>query len=211
MPRKAPALADFAPAPLPGTAANVQQQPTEQLQPYAANARTHSQQQIEAVARSIEQFGFNAPILVAADNTVVAGHCRLAAAQLLGLPTVPTIQLAHLSQRDMRAYIIADNRLAENSGWDDAVLKAELEQLMDLGVDVTALGWDTMPDFLDTPDTDILDDLDNTDLENFRDGKRGIQIEFDPEDYDAAYELCNQLRKRGVNLGKVVLAALQAI
>jgi hypothetical protein len=210
MPRKAQPLADFAPQPLPGTAAAVVQHPTDQLVPYVANARTHSQQQIEAVARSIEQFGFNAPILVRG-TTVVAGHCRLAAAQLLGLPTVPTIQLAHLSERDMRAYIIADNRLAEVSGWDDAVLKAELEQLMDLGVDVTALGWDTMPDFLDTPDTDILNELDNTDLENFRDGKRGIQIEFDPEDYDTAYELCNQLRKQGTNLGKVVLAALQAI
>src|ERR1700674_1368960 len=96
----------------------VESWPIERLIPYARNARTHSDAQIAQIAASIREFGFNNPILVDSASGVIAGHGRLLAARKLGLEEVPVIVLDHLSEADKRAYIIADNRLAELAGWD---------------------------------------------------------------------------------------------
>jgi ParB-like chromosome segregation protein Spo0J len=109
------------------------------------NARTHSGHQIKQIARSIERFGFNNPVLVDENNRIIAGHGRVAAAKLLGLDKVPTLRIEHLSEHDKRAYIIADNRLAEKAGWDREILSIELQGLIDLGFEVELTGFD-MPE-----------------------------------------------------------------
>jgi DNA modification methylase len=126
-------------------------QTVEALKPYAGNARTHSDKQIAQIAASIGKFGFNNPVLVDSDNRIVAGHGRVEAAKLLGLTTVPTIQLDHLSDAERRAYVIADNRLAELAGWDREILRIELQGLadLDLDFDIEITGFDTAElDFL---------------------------------------------------------------
>ena len=117
---------------------------TGTLNPNPRNSRTHSAKQIQQIARSIQSYGFNNPILVDAEGTVVAGHGRLEAAMKLGMAKVPTICLDHLSDAQRRAYIIADNRLAELAGWDEEILRIEFQELitMDLGFDVTDLGFE---------------------------------------------------------------------
>ena len=111
------------------------------LSPYANNARIHPAEQIEQIANSIKQFGFNSPILIDGDGGVIAGHGRLAAAQSLGMKTVPVVVLAHLSQEEKRAYILADNRIGENAGWDDGLLNIELKALQIDDVALDALGF----------------------------------------------------------------------
>jgi len=113
----------------PAMAHRIEIWPTTRLVPYAKNARTHSPEQVAQIAASIVEFGFNAPILVDSNAGIVAGHGRLLAARKLGLAEVPVVVLDHLTETQRRAYIIADNRLAENAAWDEKVLAAELAQL----------------------------------------------------------------------------------
>jgi DNA modification methylase len=113
----------------------VEYRPVEQVEPYARNARTHSNSQIRKIARAIKRFGFTNPILVDENGVVVAGHARLLAALELGLKLVPTICISHLSEAEKRAYILADNRLAEDAGWDQNLLHIELDFLASLEVD----------------------------------------------------------------------------
>jgi DNA modification methylase len=115
----------------------------ERLQPYPRNARTHSPEQIREIAKSIERFGFCNPVLVGDNNDVIAGHGRIAAAKFLGLKTVPTVKLSHLSEAERRAYILADNKLAEKAGWDKEILAIEIQGLIDLDFDVTVTGFST--------------------------------------------------------------------
>lgn len=103
---------------------------TDKLIPYARNSRTHSTQQVSQLAASIREFGFTSPVLVDKDSTIIAGHGRILAAQQLGMDKVPAIRLDYLTDQQRRAYIIADNKLALNAGWDDEMLKIELEDLM---------------------------------------------------------------------------------
>ena len=105
---------------------NVQQIELEQLVPYARNARTHSDSQVAQIAGSIAEFGFVNPVLVGGDNIIIAGHGRVMAAKKLGLQTVPTIKLDHLTENQRRALVIADNKIAENAGWDEDLLRQEL-------------------------------------------------------------------------------------
>jgi len=120
----------------------VEQTPVDSLIPFARNARTHSDEQVKQIAASIREFGFNNPILIREDLTVIAGHGRLAAAKVLGLKEVPTISLAHLTPLQVRAYVLADNKLALNAGWDDEMLALELEELGMEGFDVALTGFD---------------------------------------------------------------------
>jgi ParB-like chromosome segregation protein Spo0J len=120
----------------------VQQTPVDALIPFARNARTHSDEQVKQIAASIREFGFNNPILIRDDLTVIAGHGRLAAAKVLGLKEVPTISLAHLTPLQVRAYVLADNKLALNAGWDDEMLALELQELALEGFDVALTGFD---------------------------------------------------------------------
>ena len=112
------------------------------LIPYARNARTHSDEQIAQIAGSIKEFGFNNPVLIDKDNGVIAGHGRLAAARKLGLKEVPCIRLEHLTETQRKAYILADNRIALNSGWEAELLSLELSELLDGGVNLESLGFD---------------------------------------------------------------------
>ncbi|NKB59588.1 MAG: DNA methylase N-4 [Alphaproteobacteria bacterium] len=117
----------------------------DELKPYPRNARTHSKKQIRQIAASIKEFGFTNPILIDGVGRIIAGHGRVEAAKLLGRTSVPTIRLEHLSPEQVRAYIIADNRLAELAGWDDAILATELQVLstLDLGFDLDLTGFET--------------------------------------------------------------------
>ena len=120
----------------------IEQWPTAKLVPYARNARTHSDAQVAQIAASIAEFGFTNPILAGSDGVIVAGHGRLAAAQKLGLEVVPVVVLDHLSPTQRRALVIADNRIAENAGWDDAMLRIEIAALQDDDFDVSLTGFD---------------------------------------------------------------------
>lgn len=123
------------------TVESVEHWSLQRLIPYAKNARTHDDTQISQIAGSIAEFGFVNPILVGDDNVIIAGHGRLMAAQQLGLDTVPVIVLHHLTEAQRRALVIADNKIAENAGWNDELLKLELEELGDLGFDLDLIGF----------------------------------------------------------------------
>ena len=114
------------------------------LQTYARNARTHSRRQIKKIAASIERFGFVNPVLIDEGNMIIAGHGRVAAAKLLGWSQVPTLRVDHLSETEKRAYILADNRLAEEAGWDQEMLAIELQGLIELDVSIELTGFDTV-------------------------------------------------------------------
>ena len=116
--------------------------PIQALQPYSGNARTHSPKQIKQIARSIERFGFNNPVLIDDNGQIIAGHGRVQAAQQLELETVPCVRLSHLSESDKRAYVLADNRLAEKANWDNEILAIELKQLADVGFDIDLTGFE---------------------------------------------------------------------
>jgi DNA modification methylase len=115
-----------------------------QLKPRASNPRTHTRKQVKQVAASIKEFGFINPILIDGSNGIIAGHARAEAAKLIGMGDVPTVRVDHLSPRQVRAYVIADNRLAEIAGWDRSLLALELQELsIELDFDVTVTGFET--------------------------------------------------------------------
>ena len=120
----------------------VEQVPTSDLIPYARNARTHSDAQVAQIAGSIQEFGFCNPVLIDKANGIIAGHGRVRAADLLKLQTVPCIRLDHLTDAQKRAYILADNRIALSSGWDEAMLANELQDLHADEIDLGLTGFD---------------------------------------------------------------------
>jgi len=120
----------------------IEQIPTEKLIPYARNAKKHDAAQVSKLAGSIREFGFNNPVLIDKDNGIIAGHGRVMAAQQLGLTEMPCIRLDHLTDNQRKAYILADNRLAEiGGGWDEKMLKVELESI---GMDESWLNFDEL-------------------------------------------------------------------
>src|SRR5438105_12959881 len=138
------------------------------LRPYRGNARTHSKKQIRQIADSIRKFGSTNPVLIGEDGEIIAGHGRVEAAKLLGLDSIPTVRLAHLNAAQRRAYVLADNKLALNAGWDREVLAIELQGLIDLQFDVEIAGFslaevelvldearDSSPDPHDSPEDQI--------------------------------------------------------
>ncbi len=124
------------------TSPAIEMLPIEGLVPYVNNSRTHSDEQVVQVAASIKEFGFTNPVLVDKDNMIIAGHGRMKAAMRLGLTEVPCIRLDHLNDFQKKAYIIADNKLALNAGWDDELLRLELGQLNEDGFDLSLTGFD---------------------------------------------------------------------
>ncbi|BBE50884.1 DNA adenine methyltransferase YhdJ [Ferriphaselus amnicola] len=141
---------------------NIEYRQVELLVPFVNNARTHSDDQVAQIAASIREFGFNNPILVDGERGLIAGHGRLLAARKLGLATVPVIELAHLSPTQKRAYILADNRLAENAGWDKELLALELADLKLSEFDLDLLGFsgDELDELLNSGDKEGLSDDD---------------------------------------------------
>jgi DNA modification methylase len=123
----------------------IEQTHIHELRPQVRNARTHLKRQIRQIAESIRRFGFCNPVLIDDTKAILAGHGRVKAAELLGFTSVPTVQLSHLSDADKRAYVIADNRLAEKAGWDRNLLVLELQGLIDIGFDVELTGFE-MPE-----------------------------------------------------------------
>lgn len=114
---------------------------TESLIPYAMNSRTHSPEQVAQIAASIKEFGFTNPVLSDGENGIIAGHGRVMAAQKLGLEFVPCIELPYLTEAQRKEYVIADNKLAINAGWDVDILKAEIIDLEGMGVNIEILGF----------------------------------------------------------------------
>ena len=119
----------------------IQYKATEDLIPYARNSRTHSAEQIAQIAASIREFGWTNPVLIDGENGIIAGHGRVLAAHKLGETQVPTIELSHMSDTQKRAYIIADNKLALNAGWDDEMLALEIDELKEAGFGIDILGF----------------------------------------------------------------------
>lgn len=115
--------------------------PTDSLIPYALNSRTHSDQQVSQIAASIKEFGFLNPIIVDGDNGIIAGHGRVLAAKKLGMTELPVVEASHLTKAQRKAYVIADNKLALNAGWDEKILKLEIDELKGLDFDIDILGF----------------------------------------------------------------------
>ena len=132
----------------------IEQIETGKLIPYARNSRTHSEAQVAQIAGSIREFGFTSPVLIDAENGIIAGHGRIMAAQKLGLKDVPCIRLDHLTETQRKAYVIAENKLALNSGWDEEMLGLELADLREMDFDLDLLGFDNfaIEQFLNPPE-----------------------------------------------------------
>tara|TARA_R110000744_G_scaffold246828_1_gene363293 strand:- start:73 stop:672 length:600 start_codon:yes stop_codon:yes gene_type:complete len=147
---------------------------TLELIPYVNNSRTHSDEQITQVAASIKEFGFTNPILLDGAGGIIAGHGRLQAAKKLGMKEVPTITLLNLSEAQKKAYVIADNQLALNAGWDMDLLKLEIQTLTELDFDISLLGFDDdLIDLLNPTEVD-LGLTPEEKLENYLDGDTKI-------------------------------------
>ena len=136
----------------------------EKLKPYEKNARTHSPEQVDKIAKSIEQFGFINPVLIDGDYGIIAGHGRVMGAKQVGMTEVPCIFVEDLTDTQKRAYILADNKLALDAGWDDEILKAELNFLKEVNFDISLTGFDM--DEIDLNATDIEFKEDDFDVEH---------------------------------------------
>lgn len=163
--------------------------PVDELIPYVNNARTHSDEQVAQIAASIQEFGFNNPILVDGDNGLIAGHGRLSAAKKIGLEQVPCVVLTNLNEAQKKQFILADNQIALNSGWDFEMLQLELDALGEMGADIDLLGFDA--NFLDG----LMDEEDYTpktrggeiDLDDMEDTLE-LKFKLSIEQYDAVKE-----------------------
>lgn len=130
----------------------------DRLKPYENNARTHSDEQIEKIMRSIDEFGFINPVLIDGDFGIIAGHGRVMAAQRIGMTEVPCLFIEDLTEAQKRAYILADNKLALDAGWDDEILRQELKALDDMNFDITLAGFDMQDLDFDVEDIEFQDD-----------------------------------------------------
>ena len=153
----------------PAMARRIELWPLDRLKPYAKNARTHSDAQVAQIASSIVEYGFISPLLVSGGGDIMAGHGRLAAAQKLALDVVPVVVLDHLTPTQRRAYILADNALAQAAGWDEELLASELADLSAAGFDLALTG------FSDDELADLLGDI-----EEEPGGEKDEQIGEDP-------------------------------
>lgn len=136
---------------------SIKNMPTADLIPYARNSRTHSDEQVAQIAASIREFGFLNPIIIDGDNGIIAGHGRVLAAQKLGLESLPCVEASHLTDAQRRAYVIADNKLALNAGWDDEMLRVEFADLAEAGFDLELTGFS-------------LDEIDGLQIEEIEEG-----------------------------------------
>jgi len=190
----------------------IQEVAVDKLIPYAKNSRTHSPEQVGQIAASIKEFGFRNPILVDGVG-IIAGHGRLLAAQKLGLDKVPTIDCSDMTESQKKAYIIADNKLALNAGWDNDLLKLEITDLQEENFDIDVLGFDISElNFTAEVDYGILDEEDvSQQLSDMANGvRKAIQIEFEPEHYDEAFELVKFWRDEKAYVGMMLMNYLKA-
>jgi len=187
---------------------------TGDLIPYVNNSRTHSDEQVTQVASSIKEFGFTNPILVDDQGGIIAGHGRLMAARKLGMDEVPTITLSGLSEAQRKAYVIADNKLALNSGWDIEALQIELESIGEMGFDLELLGFGEIElesILKEDVDMSILDELGDGEVEDLEGNvKKAIQIEFEAEHYEEAQELIKFWRSKDAYIGYMIIQYLRS-
>ena len=189
-----------------GQAANaIENVLTATLIPYARNARTHSDSQVAQIAGSIQEFGFNNPVLIDADNGIIAGHGRVMAANLLKLERVPCIRLGHLSDAQKRAFILADNRIALNSGWDTEMLANELSDLHADEIDLGLMGFDadelaTMIGLSD--DEPELPDMPET-------TSHTVVVRYEPEDRDVILQWLGMSDWSEQGLGKKIIERIR--
>ncbi|CAB4133821.1 ParB/Sulfiredoxin [uncultured Caudovirales phage] len=176
----------------------IQYKKTDSLIPYVNNSRTHSEAQISQIAASIREFGWTNPILLDGQNGIIAGHGRLLAAQKLNEKEVPTIELKDLTEAQKKAYVIADNKLALNAGWDDEVLKLELEGMSDAELALTGFSADELNLLFNGWQSDV--DVTQKHGENLDGIGTLIRIQIDPDEETMAREvITNALDNAGVN------------
>lgn len=183
----------------------------EELIPYDKNSRVHSDYQINQIKKSILHFGFINPVLINGNN-IVAGHGRTRAAKELGLTEIPAIDVSNLSEEQLRAYVIADNKIAQNAEWDKELLMMELDALKELDFDVSILGFDLSEIEIKNIDYSVLDNEDEIEekLDSLeRETRRAIEIVFEEQDYQEAYELFKFWKQQGAYLGQMVMQYLK--
>lgn len=185
--------------------------PTTDLIPYARNSRTHTDIQVGQIAASIREFGFRVPILIDGENGIIAGHGRVLAALKLGLEEVPTVDGSDMTEVQRKMYVIADNKIALNAGWDEDVLMLEIEDLRGMGADIDLLAFDPSEIQGNKVDYSVLDDEDvDGEADDMAKGvKKAIQIEFDIDDYAEAQELIKWWREQGAYVGGLIIGHLR--
>lgn len=185
--------------------------PTADLIPYARNSRTHTDIQIGQIAASIREFGFRVPILIDGENGIIAGHGRVMAALKLGIAEVPTVDGSDMTEVQRKMYVIADNKIALNAGWDEDVLLLEIEDLRNMGADIDLLAFDPSEIQGNKVDYSVLDDEDvDGEADDMASGvKKAIQIEFDIDHYAEAQELIKWWREQGAYVGGLIIDHLR--
>lgn len=181
------------------------------LIPYDRNSRVHNDYQINQIKKSIEHFGFVNPVLINGNN-IVAGHGRTRAAKELGLTEIPAIDVSNLSEEQLRAYVIADNKIATNAEWDQEILRMELDALKELDFDVSILGFDPSEVEIKDIDYSVLYDEDEIDekIESLeRETRRAIEVVFQEEHYQEAFELFKFWKQQDAYLGYMILDFLR--
>jgi len=172
--------------------------PIELLKPYENNPRVHSDKQVDQIISSIQEFGFTNPVLIDQQDRIIAGHGRVLAAKKMGLASVPCILLEGLTQEQLRAYVIADNRLAENASWDMDLLTSEIIALEELDIDLSLLGFDDaeLKALMGTDEIEVfepkLQDEERAITEN-----KSLAITVICKDFDEQQDLFLELRDRG--------------
>jgi ParB-like chromosome segregation protein Spo0J len=164
----------------------------EKLIPYVNNARTHSDEQVDQIASSIKEFGFRSPVLVGKDNMIIAGHGRVLAAKKLGLKTIPYIDCSDMTEIQTKAYILADNRIALNAGWDAQMLSLEIQGLAVSDIDMQLLGFTDkeLDQYLGNAEDDVIGD------ETIDDGNKNLlMVECITE--NELQQLFDEMKERG--------------
>ena len=181
------------------------------LIPYARNARTHSDEQVGQIAASIKEWGWTTPVLVDEQGGIIAGHGGTLAAQKLGITEVPVMVAKGWSDAKKRAYVLADNKLALNAGWDNEMLALELEEIAELGFDLNLIGFDPSEFNNSAVDYSVLDGEDiEQQLDEMANGvRKAIQIEFEPEHYEEAQELVKFWRDNKSYVGMMIINHLR--
>lgn len=193
----------------------------EKLKPYERNSREHSPEQIKRIAESMKTFGFTNPILVDGDNGIIAGHGRLSAAKELGLDKVPVIQLEHLTDEQKRAYVIADNKMAELSNWNIETLKSELSELKELNFDLNMTGFQSfeIDSLLNVDLNDVGFDIPDNDKKSGSDeqvpteGFKQVTLLYKPEEHEEYLQLIKEFRSQhdadSKSTAEIVIEALR--
>jgi ParB-like chromosome segregation protein Spo0J len=191
----------------------IERKKVDDLIPYARNARTHSDEQVAQLAASIKEWGWTTPVLVDEDGGIIAGHGRVMAARKLNIDEIPTMTATGWSKAQKQAYVLADNQIPLNAGWDDSRLALELNDLGEMNFDLSLLGWgEDLPEFAEMPDYSVLEDKEMSDqLDEMALGvKKAIQIEFEAEHYEDAQELVKFWRSQGAYIGMMLIEKMRS-